>query len=87
MARIPYPDTERLPHEVRALLKQANLNAFTMWAHSVNTIELVIQLGAAQFAKLELPRSIRELVTLFGGRANSAATNGSSIWLSPRLLG
>jgi alkylhydroperoxidase family enzyme len=72
MARIAYPDTTKLPVELRALLEQANLNVFTMWAHSVNTIELVIRLGAAQFAKLDLPRSIRELVTLFGGRANSA---------------
>jgi alkylhydroperoxidase family enzyme len=72
VARIAYPDTEQFSAELRALLKQANLNVFTMWAHSVNTIELVIKLGAAQFAKLELPRSIRELVTLFGGRANSA---------------
>jgi alkylhydroperoxidase family enzyme len=72
MARIPYPDADKLPAELRALLKRANLNVFTMWAHSVNTIELVIQLGAAQFAKLDLPRSVRELVTLFGGRANSA---------------
>jgi len=72
MARISYPDTEKLPAELRALLKQANLNIFTMWAHSANTIQLIIELGAAQFAKLDLPRSIRELVTLFGGRANGA---------------
>jgi len=72
MARIPYPEVEKLPAELRTLLKQANLNVFTLWAHSVSTIELVIRLGAAQFAKLELPRSIRELVTLFGGRATSA---------------
>jgi alkylhydroperoxidase family enzyme len=72
MARIPYPEIEKLPAELPALLKQANLNVFTMWAHSVNTIDLVVRLGAAQFAKLELPRSIRELVTLFGARANSS---------------
>jgi alkylhydroperoxidase family enzyme len=72
MARISYPDTEKLPAELRALLKKANLNVFTMWAHSASTIQLIIELGAAQFAKLELPRSVRELVTLFGGRANSA---------------
>ena len=72
MARISYPDVDKLPAELRSLLKQANLNVFNMWAHSANTIELIIKLGAAQFANLELPRSIRELVTLFGGRANSA---------------
>jgi alkylhydroperoxidase family enzyme len=72
MARIPYPEIDKLPAELRTLLKQANLNVFTMWAHSVNTIDLVVHLGAAQFARLELPRSIRELVTLFGARANSA---------------
>jgi hypothetical protein len=68
MARIPYPETQHLPHELRDLLRQTNLNIFLMWAHSVNTIGIVAQLGAAQFAKLELPRSIRELVTLLGAR-------------------
>jgi alkylhydroperoxidase family enzyme len=72
MARIPYPEVDKLPAELRQLLKQAtNLNIFKMWAHSENTVEFVIRLGAAQFAKIELPRSIRELVTLFVGRANS----------------
>jgi alkylhydroperoxidase family enzyme len=73
MARIAYPDTNALSPELRELLKKANLNVFTMWAHSANTIGLIMQLGAVQFAKLELPRSIRELVTLFGARANAAS--------------
>jgi alkylhydroperoxidase family enzyme len=72
MARIPYPEIDKLPAELRELLKQTNLHIFNMWAHSVNTVEFAIRLGAAQFAKLELPRSIRELATLFVGRANSA---------------
>jgi alkylhydroperoxidase family enzyme len=72
MARIPYPETQHLPHELQELLRQTNLNIFLMWAHSVNTVGIVAQLGAAQFAKLELPRSIRELVTLLGARANWA---------------
>jgi hypothetical protein len=59
MARIPYPETQHLPDELRDLLRQTNLNIFLMWAHSVNTVGIVAQLGAAQFAKLELPRSIR----------------------------
>ena len=72
MARIPYPDTNALTAELQGLLKKANLNVFTMWAHSPETIGLIMQLGAVQFAKLELPRSIRELVTLLGGRVNGA---------------
>jgi alkylhydroperoxidase family enzyme len=72
MARIPYPETEYLPHEVQDVLRQANINIFLMWAHSVNTVDIIVQLGAAQFAKLELPRSIRELVTLLGARTNQA---------------
>jgi alkylhydroperoxidase family enzyme len=72
MARIPYPDTNTLPPELRELLNQAKLNIFSMWTHSLNTVGIVAQLGAAQFAKLELPRSVRELVTLFGARMNSA---------------
>jgi alkylhydroperoxidase family enzyme len=70
MARIPYPETEYLPHEVQDVLRQANINIFLMWAHSVNTVDIIVQLGAAQFAKLELPRTIRELVTLLGARTN-----------------
>ena len=73
MARIAYPDTNAMSPELRDLLKKANLNVFTMWAHSAETITLIIELGAVQFAKLELPRSIRELVTLFGARANAAS--------------
>ena len=72
MARIPYPDTSAMSPELRDLLKKANLNVFTMWAHSSETIGLIMQLGAVQLTKLELPRSIRELVTLFGAQANAA---------------
>jgi hypothetical protein len=49
-----------------------NLNIFLLLVHSVNTVGIVAQLGDARFAKLELTRSVRELVTLFGARANSA---------------
>lgn len=72
MARIPYPDVQNLPPDLRELLTQLNLNIFLMWAHSVNTVGIIVKLGAAQFANLELPRSVRELVTLFEARANSA---------------
>ena len=66
MARIPYPDSTKLPPEVNDLLQQAHLKVFSMWAHSVSTVDLIINLGAAQFAKLELPQAIREMVTLLG---------------------
>lgn len=72
MARIPYPDETTLPPEVNELLQQAHLKLFSMWAHSVSTVGLIMNLGAAQFAKLELPRAIREMVTLLGANANSA---------------
>jgi hypothetical protein len=72
MARIPYPDPATLPSELANVLRQASLNIFSMWAHSVSTVRIVMDLGAAQFAKLELPRAIRELVTLYGSVANSA---------------
>ena len=72
MARIPYPDPTKLPPELSELLRQAHLNIFSMWAHSVSTVGLIINLGAAQFAKLELPRAIREMVTLLGASVNSA---------------
>ena len=72
MARIPYPDPSKLSPELNELLREANLNIFTMWAHSANTIRLVADLGAAQFAKLELPRSIREMVTLLVASTDAA---------------
>jgi len=72
MARIPYPDRTKLPREVNELLEQAHLKIFSMWAHSVSTIDLIMKLGAAQFAELELPRTIREMVTLLGASADSA---------------
>lgn len=71
MARIPYPDQTKLPLEVNQLLQQAHLKIFSMWAHSVSTVGLIMNLGAAQFAKLDLPRAIREMVTLLGASANS----------------
>lgn len=87
MDRIPYPDTKTLPADLREFLNQVNnLNIFLMWAHSVNTVGIVGQLGAAQFAKLELPRSVRELVTLFGARANSADYEWASMWRHPKRL-
>src|SRR5215472_15851602 len=72
MARIPYPDSTKLPPDVNELLHQAHLKVFSMWAHSVSTVGLVINLGAAQFAKLELPEPIREMVTLLGASTNQA---------------
>ena len=72
MARIPYPNPEHLTQTTKELLKQARLNIFSMWAHSVSTIDLIINLGAVQFAKLELPRNLREMVTLLGATADSA---------------
>ncbi len=72
MARIPYARTDQLPDGLKQLLGQVNLNVFNMWAHSVSTAEIVMRLGAAQYASLQLPRSIRELVTLLGAKANAA---------------
>ena len=70
MARIPYPDSTKLPPEVNELLQQAHLKVFSMWAHSVSTVGLVMNLGAVQFAKLELPRAILEMVILLGASTN-----------------
>jgi alkylhydroperoxidase family enzyme len=73
VARIPNPDPKKLPAELNELLRQANLNVFTMWAHSTSTAGFIMKLGAAQFANLELPRAVREMVTLLGATANSSA--------------
>ena len=72
MARIPYPDPKELPADLNELLRQGNLNIFSMWAHSTSTASLIMKLGAAQFANLELPRALRELVTLLVATHNSA---------------
>ena len=76
MARIPYPDKKSLPQDVQKVLSEASQagtgHIFWMWSHSVNTVALIAQLGATQFAKLELPGTVRELMILFAARANSA---------------
>jgi len=76
MARIPYPDKKSLPQDVQKLVDEASQSGtghiFWMWSYSVNTVGLIAQLGATQFAELELPGSIRELTILFTARANSA---------------
>jgi alkylhydroperoxidase family enzyme len=62
MPRIPFPDAKALPSNEGEFLNQVNnLNIFLLWAHSVIRLAWSAQLGAAQFAKLELPRSVREL--------------------------
>jgi hypothetical protein len=48
VARIPYPDLAKLPPELSELLQQVHLNIFSMWAHSVSTVGLIMNLGAAQ---------------------------------------
>ncbi|MFI9508245.1 carboxymuconolactone decarboxylase family protein [Nocardia sp. NPDC052566] len=65
MARLPYPDDSGLPKDLIAL-RQAlpRLNVFDMWSYSAGTIRPVLELGAAQYAALCVPRPRRELVTL-----------------------
>ena len=76
MARIPYPDKNSLTEDVQKVVDEASQagtgHVFWMWSYSVNTVGLIAQLGATQFAKLELPGSVRELMILFAARANSA---------------
>jgi len=65
MARTDYPNLDELTDSTKALIAGRPLiNVLKMWAHSEPLLPLVAQLGATQFAALELTPRHRELVVL-----------------------
>jgi alkylhydroperoxidase family enzyme len=65
MTRIDYPDLDRLSDSTKTLIEGRPLiNVLKMWAHSEPLMPLIAQLGATQFAALELSPRHRELLVL-----------------------
>ena len=65
MARIAYPDRQRLPDELASMLDEIPRHApIDMLAHSPQVTQQFLRLAQAQFASLELPLRQRELVIL-----------------------
>ena len=73
MARADYPNLDELTDSTKALIAGRPLiNVLKMWAHSEPLLPLVAQLGATQFAALELTPRHRELVVLVVAHALDA---------------
>jgi alkylhydroperoxidase family enzyme len=65
MPRLPYPDQNTFPPELREFLAQVPQHAaFDMLSHSVSTVRPFLRQGQAQFTSLALPARTRELVIL-----------------------
>jgi len=65
MTRIDYPDLDNLSDATKTLIEGRPLiNVLKMWAHSEPLLPLIAQLGATQFAALELSPRHRELLVL-----------------------
>ena len=74
MARIPYPDLEKLSPEAREMLGRlpASTNIFNMISHAESCLKPVMKLGGTLLGKLKLDPKLRELcllhaVNLVGG--------------------
>jgi alkylhydroperoxidase family enzyme len=66
MTRIPFPDLERSPPEVREMLARlpAPVGIFNMIAHAETVLKPLMKLGGTFLGKLELDPLLRELVIL-----------------------
>jgi alkylhydroperoxidase family enzyme len=66
MPRIPYPDLEKAPAEVREMLARlpAPVGIFNMIAHAETVLKPLMKLGGSFLGKLELDALLRELVIL-----------------------
>jgi alkylhydroperoxidase family enzyme len=66
MARIPFPDLDKAPAEVREMLARlpAPVGIFNMMAHAETALKPVMKLGGTFLGKLKLDPLLRELVIL-----------------------
>ena len=64
MTRIPFPDLEKAPPEVREMLSRlpAPVSIFNMMAHAETVLKPLMKLGGTFLGKLELDPLLRELV-------------------------
>lgn len=66
MTRIPYPDLDKAPAEVREMLARlpAPVGIFNMIAHAETALKPLMKLGGTFLGKLKLDPLLRELVIL-----------------------
>lgn len=66
MTRIPYPDLDKAPAEVREMLSRlpAPVGIFNMIAHAETALKPLMKLGGTFLGKLKLDPLLRELVIL-----------------------
>ena len=64
MTRIPFPDLDKAPPEVREMLSRlpAPVSIFNMMAHAETVLKPLMKLGGTFLGKLELDPLLRELV-------------------------
>ena len=64
MTRIPFPDLDKAPSEVREMLSRlpAPVGIFNMMAHAETVLKPLMKLGGTFLGKLELDPLLRELV-------------------------
>lgn len=64
MTRIPFPDLDKAPPEVREMLSRlpAPVGIFNMMAHAETVLKPLMKLGGTFLGKLELDPLLRELV-------------------------
>jgi alkylhydroperoxidase family enzyme len=64
MTRIPFPDLDKAPAEVREMLSRlpAPVGIFNMMAHAETVLKPLMKLGGTFLGKLELDPLLRELV-------------------------
>jgi alkylhydroperoxidase family enzyme len=74
MARIPYPDIEALPEDVRSFFDRIRpkLNIYRMLPHAETSLYGFMKLGNALLFKAELDPILRELVILRVGYLSDA---------------
>jgi len=73
MARIPYPDPEKLSEEARTVLsKLAPMNIFRMLGHAETTLRNFTRLGTSILYKLSLDPLLREMAILRVGHLSGA---------------
>jgi alkylhydroperoxidase family enzyme len=75
MARIPYPDLDALPDDVRAFAERIRpmLNVYRMLPHAETSLYGFMKLGNALLFKADLDPVLRELVILRVGYLSAAA--------------
>lgn len=66
MARIPFPDLDKSPPEVREMLSRlpAPVGIFNMIAHAETSLKPLMKLGGTFLGKLKLDPLLRELIIL-----------------------